>query len=96
MINLKYLPYYYGTMSGEGKSRIKLMMQEEQLLNEIKTISDKELINKIQDEFKSTYHDYDFIHYLGILERCKKLLLKDIDDFDAIRKIIYKNLDHLI
>ena len=29
MINLKYLPYYYGMMSGEGKSRINLLMQEE-------------------------------------------------------------------
>jgi len=96
MINLKYLPYYYGIMSGEGKSRTNLLIQEEQLLTEIETITSKELASKIKDEFKSTYHDYDFMHYLGILERCKRLLSKGIDDFDSIRKIIYKNLDYVL
>jgi len=96
MINLKYLPYYYGIMSGEGKSRINLLMQEEKLLTEIETIISKELASKIKDEFKSTYHDYDFIRYLGILRRCKILLLKDINDFDSIRKIINKNLDFVL
>jgi len=80
MINLKCLPYYYyyyyGIMSGEGKSRINLLIQEEQLLTEIETITSKELASKIKDEFKSTYHDYDFMNYLAILERCKRLLLK--------------------
>jgi len=96
MINLKYLPYFYTTMSGEGKSRVKLMMQEEQLLTEIKTISDEELMNKIQNEFKSTHNYYDFINYLEILERCKRLLLKGINDFDYIRKLIYKDLDFVL
>jgi len=93
MINLKYLPYYYGIMFGEGKSRINLLMQEERLLTEIETITSKELASKIKYEFKSTHHDYDFMNYLEILERCKRLLLKGIDNFDTIRKIIYKNLD---
>jgi len=96
MINLKYLPYFYTTMSGEGKSRINLLMQEEQLLTEIETITSKDLASKLKDEFKSMYHDYDFINYLGILERCKRLLLKGINDFDSIRKIIYKNLDSVL
>jgi len=96
MINLKYLPYFYTVMSVEGKSRVKLMIQEEQLLAEIKTISDEELMNKIQNEFKSTYHNYDFMHYLEILERCKRLLLKGINNFNDIRKIIYKNLDFVL
>lgn len=95
MINVKYLSYFYGAMSGEGKSKIKLLMQEEKLLTEIKCITDQELTDKIENEFKSTYHTYDFMHYLGILERCKRLLLKDINDFDSIRKIIYKDLDSL-
>jgi len=94
-MNVKYLPYYYTIMSGEGKSRINLLMQEERLLTEIETITSKELTSKIKDEFKSTYHTYDFMYYLGILERCKKLLLKGINNFDSIRKIIYKNLDYL-
>lgn len=96
MINVKYLPYFYTIMSEEGKSRVKLMMQEEQLLIEIKSIANQELTNKIKDEFKSTHHDYDFMNYLGILERCKRLLLKGINDFDSIRKIIYKNLDSVL
>ena len=45
MINLKYLPYYYGIMSGEGKSRTNLLIQEEQLLTEIETITSKELVS---------------------------------------------------
>ena len=92
-MNLKYLPYFYTIMSGEGKSRINLLIQEEQLLTEIETITSKELASKIKYEFKSTHHDYDFMNYLEILERCKRLLLKGIDNFDTIRKIIYKNLD---
>ena len=72
------------------------MMQEEQLLTEIKCITDQELAGKIQNEFKSIYHDYDFMHYLGILERCKRLLLKDINNFDAIKKIVCKNLDFIL
>ena len=96
MLNLKYLPYFYTTMSGEGKSRIKLLMQEEQLLTEIKCITDQEFAGKIQNEFKSTYNDYDFMHYLGILERCKRLLLKGVNNFDQIRKIIYKDLDFIL
>jgi len=83
-------------MSGEGKSRINLLMQEERLLTEIETITSKELASKIKDEFKSTYHDYDFMNYLEILERCKKISFKGIDNFDAIRKIIYKNLDYIL
>jgi len=96
MINLKYIPYYYGIMSGEGKSRINLLIKEERLLTEIETITGKELASKIEDEFKSTYHDYDFMHYLGILERCKRLLLKGVDNFDSIRKIINKDLDYIL
>jgi len=95
-MNVKYLPYYYGIMSGEGKNRINLLIKEEQLLTEIETIINKELASKIKDEFKSTYHYYDFMNYLGILERCKRLLLKGIDNFDWIRKIIYKNLDSVL
>ena len=96
MINIKYHPYFYGMMSGEGKSRINLVMQEERLLTDITSISNQEFTDKIQNEFKSTYHDYDFVHYLGILERCKRLLLKGVNDFDGIRKFIYKNADRLL
>jgi len=96
MINIKYHPYFYGMMSGEGKSRINLLMQEERLLTDITSISNQEFTDKIQNEFKSTYHDYDFVHYLGILERCKRLLLKGVNDFDGIRKFIYKNADRLL
>ena len=96
MINIKYHPYFYGMMSGEGKSRINLLMQVERLLTDITSISNQEFTDKIQNEFKSTYHDYDFVHYLGILERCKRLLLKGVNDFDGIRKFIYKNADRLL
>ncbi len=95
-MNVKYYPYYYGIMSGEGKSRVELRIQEEKLLTEIRYITNKAFADKIEKEFKPTYHDYDFERYLGVLERCKSLLLKGIDDFDAIRKIIYKDLDYLL
>lgn len=96
MINLKYIPYFHTTMSEERKRQIDLLKQEEQLLTEIQSITDQDLTTKIVDEFKSTYHDYDFMYYLGILERCKRLLLKGINNFDDIRKIIHKNLDYVL
>jgi hypothetical protein len=96
MVNVKYLPYFYTTLSQEGKRQVDLLKQEEQLLFEIKSITDQDLTTKIVNEFKSTYHGYDFMNYLGILERCKRLLLKGINDFDSIRKIIYKNLDTIL
>jgi len=95
-MNTKYFPYFYTTMSDKGKRQIDLLKQEEQLLAEIESITNKDFATKIVDEFKSTYHSYDFICYLGILERCKRLLQKDINNFDAIRKIIYKNLDSIL
>lgn len=95
MVNTKFLSYY-DIMSKEGKNRVKLKMQEEELLLQIKNIANQELSDKIQNEFNSIYHSYDFKYYLEILERCKKLLLKDIDDFDAIKKIIYQNTDLLL
>jgi len=82
-------------MSNEKKKDFELLKQEEQLLTEISILIDKDFAIKLQNEFKSTYHSYSFVYYLEILERCKTLLLKDINDFDAIRKIIYKNLDYL-
>ena len=82
---------YNFVRSAEGRSFILLLIKEEQLLIEIECVSNEEFSNKIKNEFKSTYHSYDFENYLRILERVKKILIKGIDDFDDIKKIIYNN-----
>lgn len=89
--------YYSNIMSRENKQKFKLLMQEEQLLTEIKIISsNQELVDNLKNEFESKYHGYDFEYYLNILERCKKLLLYGINNFEDIKKIIYSKADYAI
>lgn len=93
-INLANLALYYSITNEENKERIDIAIEEDKLLTELKNITNQELASKIENEFKPKYHDYNFGYYLEILERCKRLILKGYDDFNEIRKIIYKRLDY--
>jgi len=70
--------------------------KENHLLTEIIIISNKDMYNKIVNEFHSTYNIYTFEDYLEILKRVKKLLLQGFDNFNYIKFLIKTNMDLLL